>query len=63
MDMKLLGAEEFLKCQQEGKRVGENYSGERKKGKDKTIVTGWAFLSIKSGDSGYLYVVLNLLLI
>lgn len=46
-----------------GKESGENYSGERKKRQDKTVVTGWAFLPIKSGDSGYLYAVLNLLLI
>jgi len=46
-----------------GKESGENYSGESKKGQDKAVVMGWAFLPIKSGDSGYLYAILTLLLI
>lgn len=46
-----------------GKESGENYSGESKKGQDKAVVMGWAFLPIKSGDSGYLYAILTVLLI
>lgn len=35
MDMKLLGAEEFLKCQQEGKRVGKTTVEKERRGRTK----------------------------